>query len=164
MTDQTAIGWANFMFGLLSKEWARAQQSYYYSIDSPRSGSQWAASLIRLTWEIAWDQWTHRNNRLHSSEKIAEYYDPESLRDEVIDVFNDGPPRPCPPKYRRWFRYSSADEILAKPAIAQRHWLRTVALIHLRLNNTARHTEMSRMQSSLRVWLCEDPPLQGQPA
>ena len=51
------------------------------------------------------------------SEKIAEYFDPEGLEEQIRTTFASSAPRPCPTCYRRWFRYESVDQVLAKLAI-----------------------------------------------
>ena len=149
--DQNTIGWDRFMNGFVSMHWARTQQLFYDRMKSKRTGRRWVTSLIQRVWDISWDQWRHRNEILHGGDKLAEYHDPDTLEEHIRTAFSAGAPRPCPPKYRRWFSYDHVDQILSKSALDQRLWLRSVALIRQKLTSVDNETQ--QMRRNLAEWL-----------
>ena len=149
--EQEMIGWHRFMLGFVSKKWALAQQEYYDRVGSRRNGRRWIASMIQKVWDISWDQWRHRNEKIHGGSKLDEFHDPDLLKEQVRVAFQEGAPRPCPAKYRRWFRYTDVDQILTKPALDQRLWLRSVALIRSQLTDLQNETQ--DMRRNLAAWL-----------
>ena len=142
--DQETIGWDRFMFGFVSKKWVLSQQASFDRVGSHRNGKRWIASLIQKIWDILWDQWRHRNEILHRGNKLAEFHDPDTLEENARIAFAAGAPRPCPAKYRRWFRYDNVDQILAKPALDQRLWLCSVALIRGQSTDVQNETQQMR--------------------
>jgi hypothetical protein len=64
---QASIGWQPFLEGCLSPLWQSVQHSYYEWMGSRKSGRRWVSALIRKLWEVAWDQWEHRNGAVHRS-------------------------------------------------------------------------------------------------
>ena len=42
---------------------------FYAWTKSRRSSKRWAASLVRKLWQVAWDQWNHRNEIVHKSQE-----------------------------------------------------------------------------------------------
>jgi hypothetical protein len=62
---QDALGWQTFLEGGLSFDWQFAQQHYFKSLRSMKSGRWWVYALIRKLWTVAWDQWQHRYSTLH---------------------------------------------------------------------------------------------------
>ena len=107
--------------------------------------------MIQKIWDISWDQWRHRNETVHGKGKLDEFHDPDLLEEQVRAAFQAGAPRPCPAKYRRWFRYTNVDQILVKPALDQRLWIRSVALIRSQLNDVQNETQ--EMRRNLAAWL-----------
>ena len=114
------------------------------------------AEIMQKLWDVSWDQWNHRNAILHGGDKLAEYHTPDMLEEHVRTAFGAGAPRPCPAKYRRWFRYKTVDQILAKPAFDQRLWLRSVALIRTQLTDVQNETQ--QMRNVLAAWLHNTTP------
>ena len=68
LLKQDAIGCRACIDGLLVKEWAAVQASYFEMIESRRSGKRWAVALIKKLWDTAWDMWDHRNRVVHDNE------------------------------------------------------------------------------------------------
>ena len=58
---QDQISWQALLEGCLSLEWQGVQQHYYLWMGIRKTGRRWLSSLIKKLWEIAWDQWDHRN-------------------------------------------------------------------------------------------------------
>ena len=151
IAEQEVIGWDRCMFGFISKRWAMLQQERYKKLGSRRDGRRWAAAIIQKLWDITWDQWNQRNSILHAGDRLTEYHDPDQLEEDIRLAFNVGIPPSCPAKYRRWFRFTSVDQILCKPAFDQRLWLQSVALIRNKL--MVPDDETQQMHGQMMVWL-----------
>jgi hypothetical protein len=67
---QDDIGWDKFMFGNISVLWQEIQAQYFQEIGKQNSGLRWTSALIQKIWQVAWDQWEHRNAILHNSENL----------------------------------------------------------------------------------------------
>lgn len=63
--DQDKIGWFYFTEGKISKLWAEAQQAYYHTHHSRRSGQGWAGQLVDHLLALTHSQWTTRCDILH---------------------------------------------------------------------------------------------------
>ena len=62
---QDECGWKAFLEGTPVVGWAGVQQAFYDWKGSRRLGARWLAALIQKLWDVAWDQWQHRNHVLH---------------------------------------------------------------------------------------------------
>ncbi len=71
LKHQAALGWRRFFEGWISREWTKAQQAYYQSTKSLRTGRRWTIALIKKLGDIAWDLWEHRNGVLHESQNVV---------------------------------------------------------------------------------------------
>jgi hypothetical protein len=58
---QDEIGWQSFLEGRIALEWSRTQQQHFESTNSRRSTKAWAAAVVQAALDVAWAQWTHRN-------------------------------------------------------------------------------------------------------
>ncbi len=79
MLEQEYLGCGNFLQGCISAVWQEIQQQYYFWIGSRQLGGRWAVALIMNSWDVAWDQWEHRNTVLYK-----EFY--EELRGEELTL------------------------------------------------------------------------------
>jgi hypothetical protein len=59
------------MFGNISVLRQEIQAQYFRQIGKHNSGRLWTSALIHNIWQVAWDQWEHRNAILHNSENIV---------------------------------------------------------------------------------------------
>jgi hypothetical protein len=59
-----------FMFGNISIFWQEIQAQYFREIGKQNSGLHWTSELIQKIWQVAWDQWEHRNEILHKSKNL----------------------------------------------------------------------------------------------
>ena len=50
--DQRVIGCRGLMEGLISPKWATAQDAYYRSIGSRRTGVRWSSLLVCQLWQV----------------------------------------------------------------------------------------------------------------
>ncbi len=69
--NQLSNGWQRFFEGWILKEWTTAQQAYYSSIKSYRTGRRWTVAIIKKMWDIAWDLWEHWNCTLHETQNMV---------------------------------------------------------------------------------------------
>jgi hypothetical protein len=67
---QDDIGWDKFMFGNISVLWQEIQAQYFREIGKQNSGLQWTSVLIQKIWQVARDQWEHKNAILHNYENL----------------------------------------------------------------------------------------------
>jgi hypothetical protein len=67
---QDEIGWDKFMFGNISVLWQEIQEQYFRE-KKQDSGLRWKSAFIQNIWQVAWDQWEHRNAILHNSENLV---------------------------------------------------------------------------------------------
>jgi hypothetical protein len=63
---QDLVGWQAFLEGCPVLGWQETQQRFYTWIGSGgRTGARWLPQVIHKAWDVAWDQWEHRNGILH---------------------------------------------------------------------------------------------------
>ena len=67
--EQQQIGWRNMVQGCLSKHWQEIQAQYFLTLRSRQSPKRWTSSLVQKLWDVAWDQWDHRNDAVHKGAK-----------------------------------------------------------------------------------------------
>jgi hypothetical protein len=58
------------VFGNISVLWQEIQAQYFREIGEQNSGLQWTSVFIHKMWQVAWDQWEHRNAILHNSKNL----------------------------------------------------------------------------------------------
>jgi hypothetical protein len=90
IAEQQVLGWTAFVFGMLSPKWAQAQAVYLEFANRKCSGYQWAASLIRKIWEIAWHQWEHRNLIQHGKDLSVPPEVKTRTREQAQALFDHG--------------------------------------------------------------------------
>ena len=66
---QDVLGWDKFILGFWPLQWEGAQSQYLQSLQCKLTIKRWIISLIRKLWDIIWDMWEHRNEKLHHSEQ-----------------------------------------------------------------------------------------------
>jgi hypothetical protein len=55
VNTQDALGRQTLLEGSLAFDWQFAQQSYFHSLHSKKSGRRWVEPLIRKPWTVAWN-------------------------------------------------------------------------------------------------------------
>jgi hypothetical protein len=68
---QDDIGWDKFVFDNISVLWQEILVQYFREIGKQTSGLRWTSALIQKIWQVAWDQWEHRNAILHNYENLV---------------------------------------------------------------------------------------------
>ena len=147
---QDEIGWQHFLEGALVLGWQDVQAIYYESIKSRRTSLRWISALIRKLWEVAWDQWEHRNGILHGNENFVTLDEVESIELQVRREFDTGR-GPLPTTDSHLFK-GTVDRIIKQPLSYKRKWLHHVEV--------ARNRHHRRVQASwpkeriiMRRWL-----------
>ena len=121
LREQDLMGWDAFLDGSISQSWRYAQEYYLEFTKSPKTSKRWVSSLIQKVFEVAWDQWEHRNGILH---------DVDNKFDKVIAIQVDA-------EIRRHFRAgrgsllredqglfrAGVQRILARPLNQKQRWL-----------------------------------------
>ena len=72
IAEQRKAGWRTLLEGAPVKGWREIQQSYLERIGSRKTGLRWITALIVKLWDVAWDQWNHRNGVLHDKDSSIE--------------------------------------------------------------------------------------------
>jgi hypothetical protein len=71
------------MFGNISVLWQEIQAQYCREIGKQNPGPRWTNALIPKIWQVAWDQWEHRNGILHNSENLISQAESEMIASRV---------------------------------------------------------------------------------
>ena len=145
LLEQDEIGWDAFLEGRVSNQWIGIQQRYLLSIKSMASSSRWLAALITKLWDVAWDQWEHRNGIVHQG---AEATALKHLQQEIDRVLSEG--RRTVLENDRQFFASPNQVRKAKPDY-QRAWLRSVKAAQQRRERRLMTLEPQRQ--IMRAWL-----------
>ena len=121
----TELGWFSLLCGYRRKELVRAQQLHYtHSIDSLKSGSKWASTLIVKLWNILHSLWCHRCSHLHDSQTIHDLNGLYLLREAVVAEYTRGHGT-LPMVYRPYF-YNPLEILLSKPPNTIKNWFLVV--------------------------------------
>ena len=116
--EQNAIGWSKFLEGCISKEWRIVMENYYDGIKSRKSGKRWTIMLIQKLWDVAWDQWEHRNGILHDQEHLLLT---QSTDRQIAELYHQAQRIP---RFRRPHHFNrTLQEILDKEFSARKIWL-----------------------------------------
>ena len=86
MQDQ--LGWQALLEGCFSTKWQGVQQLYYVWMGIRKTGRCWLSTLIQKLWEVAWDQWEHRNGYVHVKGSNAIML--QKVRSEIRIQFHQG--------------------------------------------------------------------------
>jgi hypothetical protein len=78
--NQDGVGWQALLEGTPATGWRDVQERYLQFIGSRRSGERWLSAVIQKLWDVAWDQWNHRNGILHDKDNSVI----RSLQEEQI--------------------------------------------------------------------------------
>ena len=121
----TELGWFSLLCGYLRKDLVRAQQLHYTYIDSMKSGSKWASTLIVKLWNILHSLWCHRCSHLHDSQAIHDLNGLDLLREAVIAEYTCSHGT-LPMVYRPYFYNNPLQILLSKPPNSIKNWFLVV--------------------------------------
>lgn len=112
----------------------RSEHIYLTWINSKQTGKRWVEALITKVWDVAWDQWQHRNGIAHGETTDEFCFDMDEIDCQIQDEFIRGY-RTLPKRERHLFS-GTLEELLDKSARFRRAWLENVT--------SARKTQQSR--------------------
>ncbi len=148
LLSQDEIGWQFLLEGRVSNQWQGVQQQYYNWIASRKTGRRWVSLLIQKLWQVAWDQWEHRNGILHSL--LVSNANTNQRRDQIRSEHGRGPGQ-LPLQDHALFRIPMQTLLDASPGI-QSAWLDNISSSRARA--ATRDAEgFSRERRFLQRWL-----------
>jgi hypothetical protein len=71
------------MFENISVLWQEIQAQYFQEIGKQNSGLWWTSALIQNIWQVACDQWEHRNAISHNYENLVTQAEPVMITSRV---------------------------------------------------------------------------------
>ena len=138
IANQDDMGWDNFLEGTIVKNWQSIQATYYHFLQSRKTTLRWASALIRKSWEVAWDQWEHRNGILHDKDNAVSFEEIERITLNIRQEFATG--RCQLPKGDAYLFRGTVDKLLRKKVHQLQNWLEQVeaarARQHRRIQTT----------------------------
>ena len=104
--------------------WSAAQALFLPFTKSPKTSRQWTTALIQKLFNVAWDQWEHRNKYLHDSENKFDQEEVKQTDEKIWQEFYIGL-RLLAPADRGLFK-TGRKKILACLLVSKLDWLRHV--------------------------------------
>ena len=145
--------------GCTSKQWEEIQEHYLLTIGSRASPKRWTSSLIPKMWDVAWDQWQHRNDAVHSGQQAQRVS--EEVNDRIRDEWRQGT-RGLDLNTRALFRATTFERLLERTIQHRRSWLGSVTLGRANPQQPTRQQrqrqETSRMRHLMRNFLLTGAP------
>ena len=83
LTQQSLIGWHQFIEGFWSKRFLHCQERYQNSIKCKKSATLTLMKVQRRIWMIAWTIWTNRNTYLHKNRQSIHPQEEAQLNEEI---------------------------------------------------------------------------------
>jgi hypothetical protein len=139
-----------------SKYWRSTQEGYILYSSSPKSSRQWATALILKLFNVAWDQWEHRNHFLHEVENKFDQEEALQVDNQIRQEFVTGS-RLLAPGDRGLFK-AGLKRILARPLDLKISWIQHVQVARENWSRQAHPTWPPERQVLLR-WLRQQPRL-----
>ena len=121
---QDRIGWGSFLEGGVSILWSAAQALFLPFTKSPKTSRQWTTALIQKLFNVAWDQWEHRNKYLHDNKNKLDQEEVKQTDAKIRQAFCIGS-RLLAPADRGLFK-TGRKKILAHLLDSKLDWLRHV--------------------------------------
>ena len=125
LREQDLMGWDAFLEGSISKAWRQAQEYYLAFSKSPRTSKRWTSALIQKVFEVAWDQWEHRNGILHDVDNKFDKATELRVNREIQNQFRIG--KASLPRADHGLFHAGAQRILARSLKSKQNWLHFVS-------------------------------------
>ena len=151
--EQDEIGMKNFFHGRISRKWS-AMQDQHLRVNvsrSRRSGTSWAAGMIRMIYRWGHAQWKSRNDAVHKKDnEIAEVRLMNDTDQKIIKEFSSGFSG-----IRAGDQYVY-DGLDVEDVLTRRHedklvWLRHMEAVRKRATR-AESTQMDQMRTFMERW------------
>ena len=124
-TQQTSIGWYNFLCGFLSSCFTSHQASFYANKRSTKSAPLWASKLIRALWNFLHELWVHRNSVKFAVNDLAPDSPEVSALRAAALLELDRDISHLPVIYRRYFSLTPTS-LLSMSNSDLRMWFKTI--------------------------------------
>ena len=124
---QNSLGWHNFLFGFFSVHWRTAQQAYYTSTGSRRTGRRWAAGLFKEVVSIPWQMWNHRCRVAHLPTSYSTQEEHRHLNSLIQAEYDTGT-LGWRDRDRRWFSRPK-ESLYSESVTAKKDWLQAVQVV-----------------------------------
>ena len=85
---QSNIGLIHVIEGFITPKWQHAQQRYYSSIKSLRTGKRWHKLIINYMWTIFWKPWEHRNGAMHDKMNSTSDEEERQLNQKIETLYS----------------------------------------------------------------------------
>ena len=108
-------------------------------------------SLISKVWDVAWDQWQHRNGIAHAQTEDKFRFDMDEIDCSIRAEFIHGY-RTLPSRGRHLFS-GTLNELLDKSARFRRAWLENVMLVAQTTQQAREHTNYHQERNLMTGWL-----------
>ena len=125
LREQDLMGWDAFLEGSISKAWRQAQEYYLAFSKSPRTSKRWTSALIQKVFEVAWDQWEHRNGILHDVDNKFDKATELRVNREIRNQFRIG--KASLPRADHGLFHAGVQRILARSLKSKQNWLHFVS-------------------------------------
>jgi len=145
---QQECGWQSFIEGFINREWGNAQQSFYMSIQSRRTGKRWTIELIKKLWMVAWDQWEHRNAVLYDQENLVQKEELLRLNMRITQAYQEY--KYILPTTDQHFFTSPLTTLLRKSTRLKEAWLTQVTAAKNRAVRRQRQRTIARADRASR--------------
>ena len=117
VTDQSYIGWGNFLFGRISTKWSE----YLIAIAIPNTNHEtWLVKMIHGLWDICRRAWDNRNSILHDTRNIHEFKEENLLNLFIEDQYRIGKTTLMQNTYH--LLQLPIEQVLAKPVENKKIW------------------------------------------
>jgi ribonuclease HI len=146
---QNLIGWNGVLEGCFSVEWGKAQQKYFESKNSLRTGLKWQTSVCRRIWMIPWDMWKHRNDIEHLHDVQNET---AAIDNDIQDELNKG--SDCHPDLEDMIMAGRLMETENRSLAYKKGWLRSIHSLRSRITRRGMTDRiMVNMRAHMRRFL-----------
>ena len=149
ITEQTSIGWRQFMCGKISLQWTARQERFMQRTNSKKSSFIWSVELISRLWKIAWSIWNFRCDYAYSPESQWEIQFQKSRHEKIRDEFNRGPDG-ASGHDRRWWEMD-LNKLLQQNPYIQEMWLISVDVVRQKIKR--KKTELANQRFIMYRWL-----------
>jgi hypothetical protein len=160
ITKQDLLGWDLFIEGFLHYGWIDAQQRYYDSIGSRRTGKKWIERLLLELWDLARRLWMNRNDAKHKQDNQQTPREIIHMDHTIIRLYNklNG----TVPNNDQYLFMTPLSTIVKKTTAWKQEWIvKASAVSEAQLkrlsqpsaSNTITPTVMAQMRNTMAAWL-----------
>jgi hypothetical protein len=138
LEEQSHSGWQAALEGCLSLKWRAVQEGYLRWYRSRKSSRRWTVALIKKLWDVAWDQWEHRNAVLHRQETDRQSLLLRDTDREIRRQYDMG--RSTLPRRMHNLLAAPLEELLESAPAVRRQWVASMKEGRARFRRQQRDT------------------------